>query len=144
MTSDVAQPEPEKSARLLADAEAALLTFEKAVPSALNSLIERDCAIFRLIYTFAAIGNACRYLLAHREGVETESPNAGIRAARRLGWLSDEDAEAAIAAGQDRDVAFQMYRPGIGDQISQRLAGHAAVLRRWLEALKNANLSWVA
>jgi len=120
----------------LADAEAALATLNEAVGNARRSLVERDGAIFRLIYTFAVISNACHHLLAEREGIEVESSNAAIRAARRLGWLSDEDAEAATEAGRDRNIAFQMYRAGIGDEIASRLISHAAVLRRWLDALQ--------
>ncbi|MGH7113554.1 MAG: nucleotidyltransferase substrate binding protein [Stellaceae bacterium] len=101
-----------------------------------RSLVERDGAILRLIYTFEAVWKACRQLLAEREGVEVASPNATIRAARRLGWLSDEDAQAAIKAGRDRNLTVHMYRREIGAQIAQRLAAHAAVLRRWLEALQ--------
>jgi hypothetical protein len=29
-----------------------------------------------------------------------------------------------------------MYRVGIGEEIADRLAGHVAVLRRWLDALE--------
>jgi hypothetical protein len=29
-----------------------------------------------------------------------------------------------------------MYRGQIGEEIAERLAGHAAVLRRWLDALQ--------
>jgi hypothetical protein len=120
----------------LSEAEAALVTFEQAVSGTSNSVIERDSAILRLIYTFAVIWKACGHLLAEREGIEARSANAVVRAARGVGWLSEEDADAAIAAGRDRDLAFQMYRAGIGEQIEQRLAGHAAVLRRWLDALQ--------
>jgi hypothetical protein len=120
----------------LSEAEAALVTFEQAVSGASNSVIERDSAILRLIYTFAAIWKACGHLLAEREGIEAGSANAVVRAARRLGWLSAADAEAAIVAGRDRDLAFQMFRVGIGEEIEERLAGHAAVLHRWLDALR--------
>ena len=99
-------------------------------------MIERDSAILRLIYTLAVVWEACRHLLAEREGIEVALPNATIRAVRRLGWLSDEDAEAAMQAGRDRDLAFQMYRAGIGNEIAEHLTGHAALLRRWLKALE--------
>jgi hypothetical protein len=120
----------------LSDAEAALATLEQAVPRASNSLIERDSAIFRLMYTFETVWKACQYLLGDRESVEVGSANAAIRAAQRLGWLSDEDAEAAMEAGRDRNLAFQMYRVQIGDEIKERLASHAGVLRRWVDALQ--------
>ncbi len=53
---------------------------------------------------------ACQKLLAALENVSTASPNAAIRAARNLGWLSDEDARAAIKLGEERNLAVHMYR----------------------------------
>jgi hypothetical protein len=50
----------------------------------------------RLIYTFEAVWKACQQLLAEREDIEVGSPNTTIRAVRRLGWLFDRDAEAAM------------------------------------------------
>jgi len=120
----------------LAEAEAALGTLDDAVRTADRSLTERDSAILRLIYTFEAVWKACQQVLTERENVEVASPNGAIRAARRLGWLSDPDAEAALKIGRDRNLAVHMYRGRIGEEIAERLAGHAAVLRRWLDAMK--------
>jgi len=120
----------------LAEAEAALSTLDEAIWTEPRSLMERDSAILRLIYTFEAVWKACQQLLADKEDIEVASPNTTIRAARRLGWLSDEDAEAAMKIGRDRNLAVHMYRGEIGAEIGERLAGHAAVLRRWLEALQ--------
>jgi hypothetical protein len=53
-----------------------------------------------------------------------------------LGWLSDEDAQAAIKLGEERNLAAHMYRDQIGQQIEGHLASHAALLRRWPEALQ--------
>lgn len=118
------------------EAAAALATLDEVVGAADRSLVERDGAILRLIYTFEAVWKAGRQLLAGREGVEVASPNATIRAAWRLGWLSDEDAQAAINVGRDCNLAVHMYRGQIGAEIGQRLAAHAGVLRRWLAALQ--------
>jgi Nucleotidyltransferase substrate binding protein like len=120
----------------LAEAEAALATLDEVVYTAGRTLIERDGAILRLIYTFEAVWKACQRLLAEREGIEVASPNATIRAARRLGWLSDEDARAAIIVGRDRNLAVHMYRGEIGAEIARHLAAHADLLRRWLAALR--------
>jgi uncharacterized protein YutE (UPF0331/DUF86 family) len=100
------------------------------------SLVERDSAILRLIYTFEAVWKACQQLLAEREGIEVASPNSTIRAARRLGWISDEEAQIAIRIGRDRNLAVHMYRGEIGAEIARHLAGHAALLHRWLDALR--------
>jgi uncharacterized protein YutE (UPF0331/DUF86 family) len=121
----------------LTEAEAALATLDEVVGKEPRSMMERDSAILRLIYTFEAVWKACQQLLAEREDTEVASPNTSIRAARRLGWLSDEDAEAAMKIGRDRNLAVHMYRGQIGAEINERLAAHAAVLRRWLEMLKN-------
>lgn len=123
-------------ARRIAEAEAALATLDEAVARASASRIERDSAILRLIYTFEATWKACQHLLAELEDIEVASPNGTIRAARRLGWLSDEDARAAMRVGQDRNLAVHMYHGRLGEEIEERLAGHAAVLHRWLDALK--------
>ena len=122
--------------RRLAQAEAALATLDEVVDTITRSLVERDGAILRLIYTFEAMWKACQQLLAEREGIEVASPNTAIRAARRLGWLSDKDARAAIGVGRDRNLAVHMYRGEIGAEIAQRLAAHAALLRRWLAAMQ--------
>ena len=126
----------ERVGRRLAEAEAALATLEEAVKVASRSDIERDSAILRLIYTFEAIWKSCQALLAHLEDIEVGSANTAIRAARRLGWLSDDDAEAARNIGKDRNLAVHMYRGQLGAEIERRLAGHAALLRRWLDALR--------
>ena len=122
--------------RRFAEAQAALVTLDEAVTNASRSLVERDSAILRMIYTFEAVWKGCQQLLGEREDIEVASPDTAIRAARRLGWLSDEDAQAATRIGQDRNLAVHMYRGKIGEEIADRLAGHAAVLRRWLAALR--------
>lgn len=120
----------------LAEAEAALATLDEVVGKESRSLVERDSAILRLIYTFEAVWKACQQLLAEREDTEVASPNTTIRAARRLGWLSDEDAEDAVNIGRDRNLAVHMYRGRIGAEIDEPLAGHTALLRRWLDGLQ--------
>ena len=75
-------------------------------------------------------------MLAALENVSAASPNATIRPARALGRLSDEDAQAAIKLGEERNLAVDMYRSQVGQQIEGRLAAHAALLRRWLDALQ--------
>jgi hypothetical protein len=102
----------------LAEAEAALATFDEAIGKGMHSLLERDGAILRLIYTFEAMWKASQQILVEREGIAVASPNATIRAARRVGWLSDEDARAAFDIGTDRNLAVHMYRGEIGAEIA--------------------------
>ena len=126
----------ERLRRRLSEAAAALGTLDEAVQYVSHSEIQRDSAILRLIYSYEAVWKACQRLLAERENIETGSASEVIRAARRLGWLSDEDADAAMQIGRDRNLAVHMYRGRIGDEIEERLAGHAAVLHRWLAAVR--------
>jgi uncharacterized protein YutE (UPF0331/DUF86 family) len=101
-----------------------------------RSLVERDGAILRLIYSYEAVWKACQKMLVALENISAGSPNATIRAARAVGWLSDEDAVAAIKLGAERNLAVHMYRDQVGQQIEGHLTAHAALLRRWLEAMQ--------
>jgi hypothetical protein len=120
----------------IAEAEAALVTLDEAIGKSTSSLLERDGAILRLIYTFEAVWKASQQLLAEHEGITAASPKSTIRAAWRVGWLSDEDARAAFDIANDPNVAVHIYRGEIGAEIERHLAGHAALLRRWLVALR--------
>ena len=124
--------------RRLAQAKAALATLEEVVGQGEHSMIERDGAVLRLIYTFEAVWKACQAALAELDQTEVGSPVMAIRAARRIGWLSDEDAEAATGIAKDRNLAVHMYERKIGEEVAARLPAHAALLRRWLDALTRA------
>lgn len=126
----------ERLERRLAEAGAALATLDELVGKRDRSLVERDGAVLRLIYTYEAVWKACQKLLAACENISAASPNAAVRAARSLGWLSDEDAQAAIKLAEERYLAVHMYRDRVGQQIEQHLEAHAALLHRWLDALR--------
>ena len=126
----------ERIDRRLAEAAAALATLDELAGKAERTLVERDSAVLRLIYSFEAVWKACQKMLAAMENVSAVSPNATIRAARALAWPSDEDAEAAIKLGEERNLAVDMYRDQVGQQMGAHLAAHAALLRRWLAALR--------
>jgi uncharacterized protein YutE (UPF0331/DUF86 family) len=126
----------ERLDRRLSEASAALARLDELVGKSERSLVERDSAVLRLIFTYEAVWKACQKLLAALENVSAASPNAAIRAARNLGWISDEDARAAIKLGEQRNLAVHMYRDAVGEEIERQLAAHAALLRRWLDALQ--------
>ena len=126
----------ERLDRRLAEAAVALAALDELAGKRDRTLVERDSAILRLIYSYEAVWKACQKVLAALENVSAASPNATIRAARALGWLSAEDTQAAIKLGEECNLAVHMYRDQVGHQIEARLAAHAALLRRWLEALQ--------
>ena len=115
----------------LAEATAALATLDELAGRNDLSLVERDGAILRLVYTFEAA-----LLLEERERIAIGSPGAAIRASRQVAWLSDEDAEAVLKIAQERNLTVHMYRQAIGEAVASHLPNHAAVLRRLLEALQ--------
>ncbi|HJU14953.1 MAG TPA: nucleotidyltransferase substrate binding protein [Stellaceae bacterium] len=119
----------------LADAQAALRILEELANRGSLSIVERDGAILRLVYTFEAIWKAAALLLEQQEGIAVGSPKGAIRASRRAGLLGDQDAEDALRTADDRNAAVHMYKQDIGKEIAERLATHTAVLRRWLDAL---------
>ena len=126
----------ERLERRLSEAAAALAKLDELAGMSKRSLVERDSAVLRLIFTYEAVWKTCQKLLAALENLSAASPNATIRAARSLGWLSDEDARAAIKLGEERNLAVHMYRDEVGQQIEEHLAAHAALLHRWLDALR--------
>ena len=77
----------ERLGRRLAEAAAALATLEELVGKSERSLVERDSAVLRLIYSYEAVWKATQKALAALENVSAASPNAAIRAARALGRL---------------------------------------------------------
>jgi hypothetical protein len=120
----------------LGDAQAALATFEELAGRETLSTAERDGAILRLGYTFEAVWKAAALLLEEKEGIAVGSPKGAIRASRRARLLSDSDTEEAVRIADDRNLTVHMYKQDLGEAIAERLAGHAAVLRRWLNALQ--------
>ncbi len=120
----------------LTDAQTALATLEELANRDDLSTAERDGAILRLVYTFEAIWKAAAQLLEQKEGIAVGSPKATIRGSRRARLLSDDDAENAIRIADDRNLTVHMYKEDLGEAIAGRLVAHAAVLRRWLEALR--------
>jgi len=119
----------------LVEASAAFATLDELVGREGLSLAERDGAILRLIYTVEAIWKAAALLL-EEEGIPVGSPGGAIRESRQVGWISDEDAEALLRLAKERNLAVHMYRQAIGEEIASHLTGHAALLRRWLDALQ--------
>ena len=120
----------------LADGQAALATLEELVSRDNLSIAERDGAILRLVYTFEAVWKAAALFLEQKEGIAVGSPKAAIRASRRVRLLSDTDTEEAIRIADDGNLTVHMYKQDIGEAIAARLAAHAAVMRRWLDALQ--------
>jgi hypothetical protein len=123
----------ERLDRRLAEAAAALAPLDEFAGKSERTLVEHDSAVLRLLDSYEAIWKPCQKVLAALENVSAASPNATIRAARALGWLSDEDAQAAIKLGEPRGP--YVSQPGCAADRGAPTA-YAALLRCWLDALR--------
>ena len=119
----------------LAEARRALATFEELARRRERSIIERDAAIMRFAYTFEAAWKAAQLYLYEREGLEVGSPKQSIRASRRVGLLTDEEAESALSMTDDRNLVIHVYREAVASDLETRLHIHAMTLAAWLGAM---------
>ena len=125
----------ERPSERLAEARRALATFEELARRRERSIIERDAAIMRFAYTFEAVWKAAQLYLYEREGLEVGSPKQSIRASRRVGLLTDEQAESALSMTDDRNLVVHLYREAVASDLETRLHRHAVTLAAWLGAM---------
>ena len=126
----------ERLSERLADAEAALASLEELARLPARSVVERDAAIMRFAYTFEAAWKAAQRYLYEREGLDIGSPKQAIRASRRTGLLTDEQAEAALRMADDRNLVVHVYRETVARGLDSRLAAHTITLTAWIGAMR--------
>ena len=120
----------------LTDAVRALASLQELASRAARSTVERDAEIMRFAYTFEAVWKAAQQFLDVAEGLDVGSPKQCVRAARRVGLLTDEQAEAALQMADDRNLIVHVYREAVARDIDSRLSAHAATLAVWLAAMQ--------
>ena len=128
----------ERLSERLAEAEAALTSLDELAHHATRSVVERDAAIMRFTYTFEAVWKAAQRYLYEREGLDIGSPKQAIRASRRTGLLTDEQAASALTMADDRNLVVHVYREAIARDLDSRLAGHAVTLAAWVAAMRSS------
>ena len=126
----------ERLSEQLAEAEAALATLDELVRHTRRSIVERDAAIMRFTYTFEAVWKSAQRYLYEHDGLDIGSPKQAIRASRRTGLLTDEQAEAALCMADDRNLVVHMYREAVARDLDSRLSGHAATLAAWMAGMR--------
>ena len=126
----------ERLSERLAEAETALASFNELVHRTDRSVVERDAAIMRFTYTFQAVWNTAQRYLYEHEGLDVGSPKQAIRASRRIGLVTDEQAEAALRMADDRNLVVHVYREAVARDLDSRLPAHAATLAAWLTAMR--------
>ena len=131
----------DRVAQRLAQAESALGRLREVCDIAAPSMIERDAAILRFAFTAEIMWKAARAVLLEHYGRErplSGAPKAIVRECRSAGLLSDAQAEAALEALNDRNLAVHVYDEATAAALYGRIAAHASVLSQWLDALRTA------
>jgi len=128
----------ERLTRRLALARQALDSLlELTILSAPNR-IERDAAIQRFEYTVEASWKAAQAVLDTHFGVVVASPKPVVRACAQNGLLTEADGHAAMTMIDDRNLTSHTYNESLAAAIHGRLATHAGLMERWLEALEKS------
>ena len=119
----------------LDSAAKALSTLDELDSTSLPPVAGRDAAIMRIIYTFEAMWRALQRYLAVVEGVELATPKACMRGARDAKLLADDQAEAALAMVNDRNLSVHIYKEELAKEIMGRLPQHLATMKSLLRAM---------
>ncbi len=120
----------------LATARRALATLQELSGLPRPEVRDRDAAIKRFEYSFDIVWKTARHYLLNVEGVDQRSPKSVIRAARVAELLSDDQAAAALAMTDDRNLTVHTYNEALAKEIFARLEAHAAILDTWLGAME--------
>ena len=100
-----------------------------------SDALVRDAAIQRFEFTFEAAWKAAQRYLADIEGLAVGSPKAAARAAGAVGLLEATEVEELLAMADDRNLTVHTYDEALARAIYRRLASHAHLLGRWLDAM---------
>lgn len=119
----------------LAIAFRALATLDELADLPAGAIV-RDAAIQRFEYTFEAAWKAAQAVLLERFGVELASPKPVIRSSFENGLLSEEEARAALAMVDHRNMTAHTYNEALADEIFAALPGYRKLLRNWLERMR--------
>lgn len=119
-----------------ATARRALATLQELSGLSRPGVRDRDAAIKRFEYSFDIVWKTARHYLLTVEGIDQRSPKTVIRAARVAGLLGEEEAAAALAMTDDRNLTVHTYNEDLAKEIFGRLDAHAAILDTWVGAME--------
>lgn len=125
----------DRTRRKLDSARKAVDTLFEVCDIVKPTAIERDAAIQRFEYSFETVWKAAQQVLSN-EGFQANSPRMSARYSREAGLLDDESAEAALRMLSDRNLTSHTYQESLAEEIFERLATHARLLKKWLDALE--------
>lgn len=93
------------------------------------SVIVRDGSIQRFEYCFESLWKLLQAYLVAQEGLTCYSPKRCFREALRVGLLSEEETESALAMADDRNLTSHTYIEAVAQAIYGRLSSHRALMR---------------
>ena len=80
-------------------------------------------------------------MIADRMGPErltSASPKAMVRESQVAGFLTEEQAEAAIEMMNDRNLTVHTYDEEKANELFSRLPSHTALIEAWILAMQSA------
>jgi nucleotidyltransferase substrate binding protein (TIGR01987 family) len=119
----------------LESAGRALSTLEEALTMPFSVLV-RDASIQRFEYSFEILWKLLGAYLKEVEGIACNSPKQCFREGLKLGLMSVEETELALAMTDDRNLTSHTYIEAIAVAIHRKLGGYHGVMRRLWERLR--------
>ena len=130
----------DKVERKLDNARQALARLQEVLDRPVDDVV-RDSAILRFTLATETVWKAARSMIADRMGPErltSASPKAMVRESQVAGFLTEEQAEAAIEMMNDRNLTVHTYDEEKANELFSRLPSHTALIEAWILAMQSA------
>lgn len=130
----------DKVSRKLEIARQALARLQEVLARPVDDVV-RDSAILRFTLATETVWKAARSAIADQMGAErlnSASPKAMVRESQIAGFLTEEQAEAAMGMMNDRNLTVHTYDEEKAEELFSRLPAHAALIESWISAMQSA------
>ena len=118
-----------------ASAARALDRFDESATLAIPEVLGRDVALLRFQLAFETIWKLSQGLAEERHAVTVGSPKMAARFALQVGWLTEDEAVAALRMAEDRNLIVHVYLDALADDVAARLPAHRRLMRTWLDRM---------
>ncbi|SMF75771.1 nucleotidyltransferase substrate binding protein, HI0074 family [Azospirillum oryzae] len=130
----------DKVSRKLDIASQALARLQEVLALPVDEVV-RDSAILRFTLATETVWKAARSVIVDQMGAErlnSASPKAMVRESQIAGFLTEEQAEAAMRMMNDRNLTVHTYDEEKAEELFSRLPAHAALIESWISAMQSA------
>ena len=117
-------------------ARKALSTLRELTNKPYLSMVERDAAIQRFVYTFEATWKAAQLYLAEVEGVTVNSPKGVVRASWQADLFDEAASKLALQMCDARNMTVHTYNEKIAMTIYHQIEDYVGVFETWLSAIE--------